>query len=92
MAATQRHPQVLSEPAPSVTFEAFGDSSLNLVVRAYVAQLGDRLRVTSELLTTFHQVLNENRVEIAFPQRDLHIRSLPPGWSLTPVQGDEAGR
>jgi potassium-dependent mechanosensitive channel len=80
--STQRHPQVLNEPAPSVTLEAFGDNALNLVVRAYVGKLSDRLRVTGELLTTFHNLLRANQIEIPFPQRDLHIRNLPPDWSV----------
>lgn len=71
----QKHPLVLSEPAPSVNFEAFGDSALNLVVRAYVSKLGDRLPVTTELLTGIYQTLSEHHIEIPFPQRDLHIRS-----------------
>ncbi len=79
--ATQRHPSVLPEPAPSVNFEAFGDSTLDLVVRAYVGKLSDRLRVTSELLMAFNKTLHEHGIEIAFPQRDLHIRTIPPEWS-----------
>lgn len=84
MDIAQKHPLVLSEPAPSVTFEAFGDSSLNLVVRAYVGKLGDRLPVTSELLTNFHRQFGEHKIEIAFPQRDLHIRSINAQWPEMP--------
>jgi len=78
--ATQNHPQVLADPAPSVTFEAFGENALNLVARAYVSKLGDRLRVTSDLLTQYAQILAAHQIEIPFPQRALHIRSLPPTW------------
>lgn len=76
MEVAQKHPLVLSEPAPSVNFEAFGDSALNLVVRAYVSKLGDRLPVTTELLTGIYQTLSEHQIEIPFPQRDLHIRTI----------------
>jgi potassium efflux system protein len=87
---TQEHPQVLDEPTASVTFEAFGDSTLNLFVRAYVAKMDDRLKVTNELLTTYHRVLGEHQIEIAFPQRDLHIRSFPTGvsWQPPPMSPD----
>lgn len=30
MQIAQRHPAVLAEPAPSVTFDSFGDSAVNL--------------------------------------------------------------
>jgi len=89
--ATQNHPQVMADPAPSVTFEAFGESALNLVVRAYVAKLGDRLRVTSELLTQFTVTLDAHQIEIPFPQRDLHIRSLPPAWANPPTRQTPSG-
>lgn len=90
----QQHPLVLSEPAPSVNFEAFGESSLNLMVRAYVGQLGDRLPVTSELLRGFYRTLNDHQIEIPFPQRDLHIRSITAQWPETPKESapGSAGR
>jgi potassium-dependent mechanosensitive channel len=31
-----------------------------------------------ELNTRIHQRLNQEGIELAFPQRDLHIRSIPP--------------
>jgi potassium efflux system protein len=78
----QQHPDVLEDPAPLVTFEAFGDSTLDFVLRCYLSGLNDRLPVLHALNCTIHQRFAAAGIEIAFPQRDLHIRSyvnLPPG-------------
>ncbi len=71
---------VLTDPSPSVTFEEFGDSSLNYVVRCYLPQLDGRLGTINDLHATIYQRLNAAGIEISFPQRDLHLRTLPPEW------------
>ncbi|GAB5403356.1 MAG: mechanosensitive ion channel [Aureliella sp.] len=71
------HPNILSEPAPMITFEGFGDNALNIVVRAYLASLDNRLTTIHEVHQLVYDALGEAGIEIAFPQRDLHIRSLP---------------
>ena len=70
------HQLILKDPAPIATFEGFGDNSLNLVLRAFLPSLEDRLEVIHELHTAIDQAFREANLEIAFPQRDLHIRSM----------------
>lgn len=70
------HPQVLTEPRPYATFEQFGDSSLNLVLRAYLADVDMKLGIVTELNTSIDAAFKQAGIEIAFPQRDLHIRSI----------------
>ena len=65
----------MTDPAPMATFEQFADSTLNLVLRCYVPDLGFRLRTTSELHTVVNQRFNQAGIEIAFPQQDIHLRS-----------------
>ena len=71
----REHPEVLDEPTPIVTFEGFGDSTLDLVVRCYLAKLDNRLQTIHDLHTAIDQVFRKAEIEIAFPQRDIHIRS-----------------
>ncbi|MEM8733032.1 MAG: mechanosensitive ion channel domain-containing protein [Planctomycetota bacterium] len=71
------HPNIMKEPGPIVTFEGFGDNTLNLVLRAYLATLDNRLSTVHELHEQIYRSFNEAGIEIAFPQRDLHIRSVP---------------
>ena len=60
----------------SQTFEGFGDNSLNFVLRAFLPSLENRLQVIHELHTAIDQAFRQENIEIAFPQRDLHIRSM----------------
>ena len=71
-----KHPNVLTDPAPAVTFESFGDSTLNFVIRAYLASLDVRLATVHELNVSLHQRLRKEGIEIAFPQRDINIRNV----------------
>lgn len=71
------HPVILDDPAPLITFEQFGDSSLNFVLRAYLPNMENRLKVIHDLHTRIDDEFRQAGIEIAFPQRDLHIRSLP---------------
>ncbi|WP_298862580.1 mechanosensitive ion channel domain-containing protein, partial [uncultured Gimesia sp.] len=67
------HPLILLDPSPSITFESFGDSTLNLTLRAYLPNLENRLAVIHELNTAIHEQFAEAGFEIAFPQRDIHL-------------------
>jgi len=67
------HPDVLDDPAPSVPFMGFGNSSLDFEVRVWT--LEDIVRVKSELAVAVNRTLNEAGIEIPFPQRDIHIRN-----------------
>ena len=78
------HPLVMTDPAPLATFEGFGDSTLNLILRCYLPNLENRLPVTSELHAAIDAKFRAHDIEIAFPQRDLHVRSVPRGLGLPP--------
>lgn len=74
--AANDHPIILNDPAAVATFEGFGDNSLKLVLRAFLPSLENRLQVIHELHTAIDQAFRKAKLEIAFPQRDLHIRSM----------------
>jgi len=82
------HPLILRDPPPVVSFEGFGESSLDLVLRCFLANLDNRLKVITQLHVMIDRRFKEAGVEIAFPQRDVHVRSMPPqsgmGASGTP--------
>jgi potassium efflux system protein len=71
------HPKVLKEPAPGVIFDAFGDSALNFKLMVHARELGDRFDLRHELNTRIFTAFRERGIEIPFPQRDVHVRSLP---------------
>jgi potassium efflux system protein len=69
--------EVLSEPEPVVVFKEFGDSALNFELRVFVNGLTTFRRLKHELHLAIDDLFREHEIEIAFPQRDLHLRSLP---------------
>ena len=81
---------VLSDPAPSVLFLNFGDSSLDFELRIWIKDFLDRKRIQSELNHAIESRFRSEGIEIPFPQRDLHVRSVDesPGSILTPP-GDQ---
>jgi potassium efflux system protein len=89
LAVAENHPHILSDPSPSVTFQSFGDSALLLVLRAFLGSLDNRLGTIHTLHEQVHEQLNVADIEIAFPHRDLNIRSLPP-IILAPPSGEPA--
>ncbi|NLC69786.1 MAG: mechanosensitive ion channel, partial [Desulfuromonadaceae bacterium] len=70
------HPEVLTDPPPSALFIGFGESSLDFELRVWVASINNRLGVKSDLGTTIALRFQEEGIEIPFPQRDLHLRSV----------------
>jgi small-conductance mechanosensitive channel len=69
-------PAVLNEPEPTVRFLGFGDSSLNFELAVWTVDLANRpTRFRSDLYFAIERKLRENKIEIPFPQRDLHVRS-----------------
>ena len=68
---------ILDTPSPRVRFRAFGDSSLDFELLGWIADPGDRGRVQHELNCAIYKALNREKIEIPFPQRDLHVRSMP---------------
>ncbi|MEZ5434072.1 MAG: mechanosensitive ion channel [Verrucomicrobiales bacterium] len=71
-------PEVLENPPPSAIFELFGDSTLNFSLRCFVPHPESRLETTHYLNSEIHRRFAESGIEIAFPQRDLRIRSVDP--------------
>jgi potassium efflux system protein len=73
-----RLPLVLEEPPPRVYFVGFGDNSLNFNLYVFSRELEDRLPLTHAVHAEILSALRENGIEIPFPQRDLHLRSVSP--------------
>jgi potassium efflux system protein len=87
MKIAQEHPIVLDEPSPRVTLESFGDSSLNFVLKCFLPNLENRPTVVHELHMTIEREFRLAGIEIAFPQHDIHVRSIdmPPLSMLQPA-------
>lgn len=64
-------------PAPFCLFQGFGESSLDFVLRVWT-DAEDFPGVRSQVRVAVHDALKAAGIEIPFPQRDVHVRTLPP--------------
>ncbi|MBQ2149885.1 MAG: mechanosensitive ion channel family protein, partial [Bacteroidales bacterium] len=58
----------------SVAFDEFGDSSVNIALKQYVL-VEERYTYLARAKELVYNTLNENGIEIPFPQRDVWIKS-----------------
>lgn len=82
--------RVLHDPPPQVWFLSFGDSALLFELRVFVRGVDQRFRARHELHMHVDKAFREAGIEIAFPQRDLHVRSFPKEW-VPPPGGKPVG-
>lgn len=92
------HDKVLAEPAPEVLVAGLGESSVDLVLRAWV-DTPDFVATRSDLTEAVHRSFGENGISIPFPQRDLHIyhhdgegKLLPLGQVVTLAESEASPR
>lgn len=71
--------EVCSNPAPRVRFRGFGESSLDFELLCWIDRPVDRGRLRHELGVNIYKTFTANDIQIPFPQRDLHVRTMPDG-------------
>lgn len=68
--------RVLDQPGPVCQLKDFGDSSVDLELRFWIADPHNGIsNVGSAVRLAIWDVLHEHHIEIPFPQRDLHIKT-----------------
>jgi len=76
LAAASEVERVLKDPEPKCLLIEFGDSSINLQLRFWIADAHNGVQnVMSAVLLRVWDKFKEAGVEIPYPQRDLHLRS-----------------
>ncbi len=76
IAAGKENSHTLPDPEPSVFLEKFGDNAIEFELVVWSSEMSYRpRRYRSDLNFAIAQKLREAGVELAFPQRDIHIRS-----------------
>jgi len=84
MASARENSKIAGAPAPQVLFLKFGESALEFELRVWVLDAENRLVVSSEIHQEIDRRFREAKIEIAFPQRDLHLRSVDESVILKP--------
>lgn len=79
LALARENPNVLSSPPPDIIFTGFGDSALNFELRVWTETRVQNPKVlASDLYFAMFRAFRERGIEIPFPQRDLHLKSVIP--------------
>lgn len=71
----EEHERVMKKPEPRVHLIRFGDSSWDMELRCWIPSPKLHSWVRSELHCAIVEKFRENKIEIPYPQRDLHVRS-----------------
>jgi len=77
--AATKHEYVLTKPEPAAFFKGFGESALDFELQFWVMQEYNTVKIKSEVALEAMRLLDVAGIEIPFPQRDLHVRSIDPG-------------
>ncbi len=67
--------RVLFDPPPEVHFLGFGENSLNFQIAAWFRTTGDRWYGMIDMRYAITKRFADAKIEIPFPQRDLHVRN-----------------
>ena len=82
---------VLDEPEPKAVFIGFGDSTLDLRLDVYIPERLSMVDIQNDLHTGIDRAFKEAGLEIAFPQRDLHLRTAPAALQVQHQGAPPAG-
>ncbi|MGF1515284.1 MAG: mechanosensitive ion channel family protein [Elainellaceae cyanobacterium] len=66
---------VVKMPPPQVFFKGFGDSALDFELLVWIMEPNRHPLIKSDLYFMLFELLAQRKIEIPFPQRDLHIRT-----------------
>ena len=84
------HSSVLVNPEPVAFFVNFGDSALEFMLRAWIADFDNGYGVRSDLGVGIQRALKEADIGVPFPQRDLHFKTIGPDAGERPGAGPKA--
>jgi potassium efflux system protein len=57
-------------------FKGFGGSALDFELRLFIPDLENYVTIWHEINRNIDQAFRKAKIEIAFPQRDVHVRSV----------------
>ncbi len=78
--AARKTARIIQDPPPLCMLVAFGDSSVDLELGAWINDpINGVKNVQSDILLNIWDAFHEHGIDIPYPQRDIHIRTMPPG-------------
>ena len=79
MEVARANPLVKNIPSPEVVFSSFGESTLDFELRVMISTREVYYQVIHELNMAVDAAFRNANIEIAFPQRDVHLHGIPFG-------------
>lgn len=71
--------RILEEPPAAVRLTEYGDNSVNFELRVWIVDPTDGLgNIRSAFYIRIWELFKQNGIEFPYPQRDVHIKELPP--------------
>lgn len=89
--AADKNINVLQNPEPWILFDGFGASSLDFRLRIWTS-LDVGLTTKSEVTIAIYDGLKAAKINIPFPQQDLHLKSIEPEIEKIILKKDETKR
>ncbi|MEO7178647.1 MAG: mechanosensitive ion channel domain-containing protein [Allosphingosinicella sp.] len=85
--AASESQRVMKNRPPKVWLTAFGESSLDHEILVWISDPEQGVgSVRSEILNRVWELFRQNRIDLPFPQRDLHIKDWPGGKAPLPAR------
>ncbi|TWU25053.1 Miniconductance mechanosensitive channel MscM precursor [Novipirellula galeiformis] len=84
MRIAERNPAVMKEPAPSTLFKGFTESALDIRLHVFIPKRDMYPIVLNQLNVAIATELHRAGIQIAYPQRDLHIKTVDSLAALIP--------
>lgn len=82
--------RVIEDPPVACLITEFGDNSVNLEVRFWIRDAQNGIaNVKSEVMLRIWRAFHKHDIEIPYPQRDLHIRSIDKTLNFSEVLDQE---
>jgi small-conductance mechanosensitive channel len=77
LAVARSNDGILTDPSPDVIFTEFADNSLNFQLRVWtIRHVHSPAKLRSDLYFAIFAAFKKGGIELPFPQRDLHLRSV----------------
>lgn len=77
--AAKQTARIIADPPPRCLLVAFGESSIDLELGAWINDPVNGVKnVKSDVLLKIWETFQKEGVEIPYPQRDVHLRTMPP--------------
>lgn len=87
-----KNPRILKSPQPVCLLKDYGDNSVNFEIRAWINDPANGIgNIRSMVYFDIWDVFKQHGIEFPFPQRDVHIKSIPNDLGIKRPEHQDQG-